>query len=431
MEELKIGNRLKVKKLDPTNLMVLFLSFSNLISNALNIISGLFVARWLLPNELGTFSSFTIFTGYIILVQLGIPSAISRELPYYIGTDDTEKAHQLTAVSQFWQKMLSFSVLGIGIVTSIIFLIFEDYISAAGIAVVSLLSWQGLYVTKYLKILYRTNKDFNKLSWIRLINGVSAFVTIVLVWKFGFYGLCLRAVVNILIDFTITYYWRPIKVKAYWHKTSFLSLMRLGLPMYGVASVYGLWPLVQRTLVLTMGGATALGLFTMAIMVEAAMKTVSSSLGSVMYPTMTTQWGKGLKLGKIMGKLKKPFVLSFILLAVAIPVGWWLLPMFVETLLPNYVAGIEAAQWMLIVGLLTLTNVFSNVYNIVKDQRNRLICYLSGFFVWLAFVYGLKFIYGFKLEIYPQAMIPALLTMSIINFIYIKNKWQLNSREVD
>lgn len=424
---MKLRKRLKPKKLDSTNLMVLFLSFSNLIANALNIVSGLFVARWLLPSELGTFSSFTIFTGYIILVQLGIPSAMSRELPYYIGTNNKEKAYQLTSVSQYWQKLLSFSVLGLGIATSIVFLILENYIYAAGIFVVALMSWQGLYVTKYLKILYRTNKDFNKLSWIKLINGVSAFVTIVLVWKFGFYGLCLRAVVNILIDFIITYYWRPIKVKAYWDKLSFINLIRLGLPMYGVASVYGLWPLVQRTLILSMGGSTALGLFAIATMVEGGMKTVTSSLGSVMYPTMTTQWGKGLRLNQIMNKLKKPFGLSFILLAVSIPVGWWLLPYFIETLLPNYVGGIEAAQWMLIVGLLSLSNVFSNVYNIVKDQKNRLINYVSGFLIWLICVYILKFSKGFELEIFPQAMIPALIIMALINFIYIKKKWNFSS----
>ena len=423
---MSLKKRFKVKKLDSTNLMILFLSFSNLIANALNIISGLFVARWLLPNELGTFSSFTIFTGYIILVQLGIPSAISRELPFYLGTNDKDHAYKLTAVSQFWQKLLSLGVLIIGIIISLVFLYLGDYLYASGIAVVSLMSWQALYVTKYLKILYRTNKDFNKLSWIKLINGVSAFATIILVWQFGFYGLCLRAVINILIDFVVTYYWRPIKVKAYWDKISFISLIKLGLPMYGVASVYGLWPLIQRTLILSMGGTTALGLFSIATMVEAGMKTVSGSLSSVMYPTMTTQWGKGLKLNQIMKKLKKPFGLSFILLAAVIPVGWWLLPFFIELLLPNYIEGIVAAQWMLLVGLLSLANVFSNVYNIVKDQKNRLICYLSGFTVWAVSVFGLKLVNGFTLEIFPQAMIPALIIMALLNFLYINKKWNLN-----
>jgi hypothetical protein len=142
---------------------------------------------------------------------------------------------------------------------------------------------------------------------------------------------------------------------------------------------------------------------------------------------MTTQWGKGLKLNKIIKKLKKPFGLSFILLAAVIPLGWWLLPVFIELLLPNYIEGIVAAQWMLLVGLLSLTNVFSNVYNIVKDQKNRLICYLSGFTVWIVSVFGLKLVNGFKLEIFPQAMIPALIIMALLNFLYINKKWDFNN----
>jgi hypothetical protein len=127
-----------------------------------------------------------------------------------------------------------------------------------------------------------------------------------------------------------------------------------------------------------------------------------------------------------MKKLKKPFGLSFILLAAVIPLGWWLLPVFIELLLPNYIEGIVAAQWMLIVGLLSLANVFSNVYNIVKDQKNRLICYLSGFTVWAVSVFGLKLVNGFTLEIFPQAMIPALIIMALLNFLYINKKWNLN-----
>ena len=417
----------KIKK-GSTNAMILFLSSSSIISNALNIISGLFVAKWLLPEELGSFNTFTIFTGYIILIQAGIPSALSRELPYYLGSGEKEMALRYTSVSQYWQKTLANVCLLIGFLISGFFLWEGNYQYAAGSIVVGFLVWQGLYVTKYLKILYRTNKDFNKLSWINLINAGVAFSGIFFVYLYGFYGLCIRAVLGVVVDFVITYRWRPIKVKAEWNKSSFMDLMKLGLPMFGVASIYGLWPLLQRTLVLTLGGTRSLGLFALAIMVQTSMNTVSASLSSVMYPTMTTAWGKGEKLKTIFMELLKPFGVAFIVFLLLIPVGWWLLPIFVREFLPNYLGGVPAGQWMLIVGLFSLTNVFSNVYNIVKDQRKRFLNYISGVISWAITVYLLYFFQGFSLDIYPKGMVAAFVVMGIINFFYIKKRLHFNHR---
>ena len=405
-------------------MMILFLSSSNIISNALNIIAGLFVAKWLLPEELGSFNTFTIFTGYIILIQLGIPSALSRELPYFLGGGEKETALRLTAVSQYWQKALGNLCLFTGFFLSGFFTWQENYETAAGALVVGFLTWQGLYVTKYLKVLFRTNRDFNKLSWITMINAAVAFAGIYFVYLYGFYGLCLRAILSVLVDFAITYKWRPIKVRAEWDKTSFLELLKLGLPMFAVASIYGLWPLLQRTLVLTLGGTKALGLFALAIMVQNSMTTVTASLSSVMYPTMTTAWGKGLRLGEILKELLKPFGIAFVLFLLLIPVGWWLLPLFVKEFLPNYSGGIAAGQWMLIVGLFSLTNVFSNVYNIIKDQRRRLLNYITGVVTWALTVYLLYLVYGFSLAIFPQGMAVAFIVMGTINFFYIKKRLQ-------
>jgi O-antigen/teichoic acid export membrane protein len=75
--------------------MILFLSFSNIIGNALNIAAGLFTAKWLLPEQLGLFNGFSVITSYIILAQLGIPSGLGRELSFYIGKGDTAKAKAL------------------------------------------------------------------------------------------------------------------------------------------------------------------------------------------------------------------------------------------------------------------------------------------------------------------------------------------------
>ena len=65
------------------------------------IISGLLVARWIFPEVLGKFNSFTIFSSYIIMVQLGVPAAFGRELPFHLGRNQIETAERFAQTAQF------------------------------------------------------------------------------------------------------------------------------------------------------------------------------------------------------------------------------------------------------------------------------------------------------------------------------------------
>jgi len=406
-----------------TNSMIFFLSFSNIFGNGLTIISGLFVAKWMIPEELGAFNVFSIITGYIVLIQLGIPSGLSRELPFYIGRNEKGTAINYASVAQYWQKGLGLVLLSATILIAFVFLSQKNYQTAAGITVVGITTWHTLYVTKYLKILYRSNRDFNKLSWIKIINSLFLFFSIVLVWLYGFYGLCIRAILAALVDFIFTYKWRPITTKPKWNRLHFIDLFRLGLPMFAIANIFNLWPIIQKTLIVTLGGTKALGLFVIAIMVENSMKTVTKSISGVMYPTMSISWGKGATVGEMVKLVMKPLIIGLILFCLLAPLAWWLLPIFIESILPNYIEGIQAARWMIIVGILGLANVFSNYYNVVKDQLNRLKLYLGGIITWAITVLILFQKDGFSLVIFPQAMVLAMLVMIIINYYHIKKNW--------
>ena len=66
--------------------------------------SGFFVVKWLLPEDLGLFNSFTIITGYIVLAHIGVPIGLTRELPYLLSKisevrnmfkDASEKVYKL------------------------------------------------------------------------------------------------------------------------------------------------------------------------------------------------------------------------------------------------------------------------------------------------------------------------------------------------
>ena len=407
--------------------MIAFLGASNLISSALTIFAGLFVAKWIVPEELGEFSSYTIISGYIVLIQLGIPSALSRELPFYLGKADKAKAYNYAATAQFWLKYLGLGILAIALFISLLLTAQSNYRLAAGTLVIGLSVWQTLYVTKYLRMLYRTNQDFNKISWIKIVVALTSFASIGLVYLFDFYGLCIRLFLVVLVDFIITYLWRPIRVQAKFSRAPFKELMKVGLPMYGVANIYGLWPLVQRTLIVSLGGSKALGLFAIVYMVQGTLQTVSSSVSNVLYPNMTSQWGEGANVKEIVRQLVRPLLFISVVFILILPIGWNLLPWFINSFLPNYSESITAAQYMLLVGFLGIFMVLSNIYNVVQKQRQRLIMYLSGIFGWLLTIFVLYSHYGFRLFIFPMGIISAYIIMIGITLFHIKSYLHLRS----
>jgi O-antigen/teichoic acid export membrane protein len=398
--------------------MIAFLTFSNVINNFLLIASGLLVARWLLPEDLGMFNSFSILSSYIILTQLGIPSGLSRQYPYYLGKNEPNTAMNMASVSNYWSLILGVSVLFLSFSVAIYFLVIKNYEFAAGVFTIGITAFEGFYVTKYLKILYRSNNDFNKLSIITIIASMASFLSIIFVWLYGFYGLCMRTVLVFAINFFFTWKWKPVNVEPSWQKSVFQELIRVGMPIYMVANVYSLWPIVQRTLVLSFGGTKSLGLFGLALMIENTVNVLSASISGVSFPKMSMAWGKNHNFQELIRILIKPVLVGFGVSSGLLLMGWFILPYFIKYLLPNYVEGLAAAQWSLVVGCIAIFAVFSNVYMIIQRNTDRLISYLIGFSVWSVVLFSLYFLKGFHLHFFPQAMVIAYVAIYCVDIYF-------------
>lgn len=392
------------KKIDSTSGMVFFVSLANILAAVFGIIGGIIVARLLLPEELGLFNSFSVFTGYIILAQIGIPNGLGRELPFFLGRNDIKSVHRFASTALLFSLILGVFSIVISIIFSVYFLYNSLFEFAFGSIIIGITSFQTFYITKYLKVLYRSDAEFNKLAIIKIIVSLISLMSIFFVWKYGFYGLGVRVFLVFLIDLLISFYWRPIKVSPQWSFLTLKELFKVGAPIFFVASVYGLWPTIQRTVILSIGGVKALGLFALAIIVQNMLSTVNNSISSVSFPKMTYAYGKGIKFVELMKIPAKFIVFSFILYLLIAIIGWFLLPIVVEWLLPNYIEGVPAAKWMLVALVVSVFGIFSNVYPVIKKNMDRLKTFTFGILVWGIIVYAYYYLYGFDLKIFPIAM---------------------------
>ena len=304
------------------------------------------------------------------------------------------------------------------------FILGNNYKNALGTFVIVMQAWQGIYVTKYLKILYRTNKDFNKLSIITTVVSIVSFISIYLIYIYGFYGLCVRAIVIVVVDFYVTSLWRPLKVKMKWDSEVFRAILKIGFPIFAVNFLYGKWSILQRTMIWMLLGIKSLGLFTVVFIILGAYNTFSTSISSVLYPSLMVSWGEGKSTGEIFRhNIVKPMILVGSISLLITPLLWILLPSLINSFAPNYTEIIYASQWITIAGLLGVFNFLNVFYNVINFQKQRFVMYLSGILCWALLVLVYFYMDRLTYEIFPIAMVLGNIIMIAFTIHFLKLNW--------
>lgn len=407
------------KIFSPTGRAVSLVASASFVNSIVGIISGLLVARWLLPERLGLFNAFSIFTSYIILAQIGIPGGLSRQLAFYFGQKKEFLAESIASTARFFTAILSGAGLIFCGIASVYFFFIDNIDFAAGAIVIGITTAQSLYVTKYLKVLYRANNHFTKLAYISFINAGVNLISILFVYKYLFYGLCLRAILLALVDWSFSEKWKPLDVPMHWKKEEFKELLKIGLPIFSVASIFGLWPTFQRTIILSMLGTKGLGLFALSIVLQNMLNSVNTTINTISFPKMAHALGEGRRVKEI---LKIPFKLSFVAFGIyglTLVIGWPLLPVVVKYALPNYVRGVEAAQWMLLVALVSSFAVFSNIYMVIKTNHHRLVSYSIGIVVWLIYLFAQDISKIDDLAVFSKALLAGMAAIALVDGLFI------------
>jgi hypothetical protein len=196
--------------------------------------------------------------------------------------------------------------------------------------------------------------------------------------------------------------------------------MKVGMPIYWVANVYGLMPIFQRTAILSLGGTKSLGLFTLSVVVDNAMGVLKNAISSNSFPKMAAAWAKGASFMQLLKIPLKMIIFSILISAGIAAVGWQVLPYFVQKFFPNYFEGVPAAQWSLIAGCVGYILVFSNVYMIIQKNVDRLFSFVTGIAAWLISLFVLVKLNGYSLSIFPISMMVAYIFIFLVDVLNFK-----------
>lgn len=317
---------------------------SVLLSSAISGLVALVIARLLSPELYGVFQGIQVFWQYAVYAHLGTPWTMQQEIARWEGTGKAEEAQRtadVTLTFVLWSSLLL--LLGVTVLAW-----GSGWPFAPAIAALTMLALATRQVYGVCQNMLTARQRF----WIAgcadiMASGVNLVLTAVLTWRFGLPGLLVGQVGWALFGVALLartgrlrFHWRPA-----W--SPLVAQVRLGVQFTINNFLQVTARNCGRLVVLTMAGAATLGYYGVAMLVASYAELVGGAVGRSVLPSMVGAYEQRgdpeamrsyvLVGGRVLG----------ILLAVGAGGAALLLPLFVRLVLPRYLDGVPAAQWLL------------------------------------------------------------------------------------
>jgi O-antigen/teichoic acid export membrane protein len=348
---------------------LVFFAISTAAFQFSRLIVSLIVARWVGPEEFGVWNALNLLLLYGVLVLLGVPNGMNRDVPIHRGRGDTQTVTKIFQTS-LWMVLLVNIVVG-GVISTISIWQPTSYQMSLVWMGALFISWQ-LY--QYLQLSLKAQGLFHKMSQQQLIFAfLSPCIILPLAYIWRVPGFILGQTIVTVLLCVIIIRMGSLPLTFSWDWSIVKQLISSGWPIMLVGLVYSLLTTVDRWIIGTFIGLEALGYYTLPILCLSVLQLLPSVISQQMYPRMAYQYGKtGLKRALI-PLIKRQTLLSVsitwpILLAV-----YWLLPWIIPMAMPEYSPGIKPAQYLLIgLAMMPFSSGIGNFLNTVGKQRHYL-----------------------------------------------------------
>lgn len=310
----------------------------------LTAIGGVLVARFLGPEETGSFRAFTIPLTYLIFLHFGTWDGLWRQIPYFVGKEMPEQVDRLASAAGAFNLFVSVVVSCGFICCAAYSLAHHNLYGVFGWLSQVLCCWAVFY-GGYLTSTYRTLHHFVSLARIQMAQTVLTFGMVFLLPFLKFYGLCARVAFPSFMAVWLYHRNRPLKVSYRFDTKALWELIKIGLPFSFWGNLYtSVWTATESAMVLSLSGVSALGLFSVAAVMGSAVNALPMAIWQVLTPRVVTAFARDGSVRNANARViwvTVALVGFMIILAYA---GSFLLDIFVPYFIPKYVAGVPVMK---------------------------------------------------------------------------------------
>jgi hypothetical protein len=301
---------------------------------------GSFIQSWFVsPDDLGYFRQFSIISGYLFFLHLGVFHALERSYPYYIGRNEKERAVALAAVGQTWILAVTVPIaLAFGVLAYVSFFA-GNWKSGLGWLSQVVLNTSALY-GGYLGTIYRSGHDFQKYAKAQMWSVPAVVLTLPVFWIQPYLALVLKNTVGSLTTLWQLHRYRPIKVGIRVNLKEFRELICQGLPRFSASymTTTGVDTLTA-TIVLCRLDRVSLGYWSFACMAITLAYQLPQAMTAVYIPRVAELYGKTGSVQECVKLWSKPLAYGGAILVVIVACGMLATYYLLPVILPKYAAA--------------------------------------------------------------------------------------------
>lgn len=388
----------------------------NVAAAALSLMATLLIMHWTPPQQLGIWNFALLVSTYVSVCQAGVFNGLNRQLPYFDGQGDSRAVTRLANAAHGWCLALLFvsvaTTLGVSIGFALLGGLREHIATALAIGTVVCCSWFLQFYT----VIYSGRSKFGLLAGKNALTALVGLPLALMSYVMGYAGLLVRAAVMAVLNILLLRRKLPLTSRPSWDPCALMELARVGFPIWSIGQLGALFMTLDR--VVLADSAQALGLYAIAVQFGAVAAMVPTSFNAVHYPQMARDYGASHRARPLWSQAAQVTLRSAICASALSATCWFIIPVFVEHLLPAYTPGIAAAKWATLTGVALAPSIFVNIFNLLGRQY----IYLASSAAGLVAFASLWFVLTKVLHLPPlvsaaQSMLAGTLVSSIVSAI--------------
>ena len=356
---------------------------STLISSVVGILTGFVTYRYVTPDYMGIWVTLTTFTVYATFFRLGIPNGMNRELPYYLGKNETVKAYKFAETTLAYSLFIT-GLLSILIIGCFVYFNFNKYGLYAtdykqAMFVIALTVVFEPYST-YLSGTFSTSDNFKKLSDIQMIMSLIQLSSMAFVILWGFQGYILRALIISSTNLLLLHVWRPLSfIKPKFSFSIFKNLFFVGSIIFLVSYAFSFIETLPRLYIINYGTAKNLGLFSPIIMLFGIITLIPNTLTNYLYPKFSKSFGANSDRSVFWKQMRLIYILSFVIAIIGSLFLYFLID-YIILLFPKYIEALPYIK-LACLPILFVGYKLGNVLCVVFKEWKWLSSYIIIYFI--------------------------------------------------
>jgi O-antigen/teichoic acid export membrane protein len=395
---------------------------SGLFRTAIQLLSGIIVYQWLLPEELGAWQSIMVYTVYISFFTFGTVNAVTREVPVQFGKGQLQEAEVNLQVGETYILVLGIITIIAGSLLGFFYLFYlESLTTGLYILAATMIAAVGLY-SSFLNIALMVHEQFNKLSIILMFESTIVLLGIGVVYFYGIEGYVFNLLMVALFKLAFLYFYKPFNSKLKWNKPAITSLITIGFPIYIWNSINVYMRNSPKLFLSVMGLNRELGLISPGWTVLGATKVLPTYINSYMFPRIAREYGAG--------SLNKKYIVKQLIALFTLVFGitiliFFTLPYVFDVFFEKYTEGLRSAQiFIFCLPFFSVNGIMQNILIIIKKMK---IFRLSTIFAFVGMIFVFGYCYlteAFYLEGVALSLVVGEIIVFCINIVFVF-QWRL------